>query len=117
MADGKVKCPACGAKNTDPLAERCRLCGAMLPDAARRRGLKLEATTAGPAFTDLVESEVGAWKQYEHASQSGPRSRRPTDDSSILGKLAHGLGQSAIVLVALGVGAAMVFGAWAVLIR
>jgi len=80
MADGKVRCPACGAKNTDALADRCRICGGLLPDAARRRSAALGASTAGPAFADLVETEVSAWKEFsEGRTQQGARSRRPPE--------------------------------------
>ena len=47
MAQGKVRCVECGAKNTDLLAERCRICGGLLPDAVRRRADRLGAVTSG----------------------------------------------------------------------
>jgi hypothetical protein len=79
MADGKVRCPGCGAKNTDALAERCRLCGGLLPDANRRRTAAIGAATGGPAFADLVESEVAAWKEYAEGRSRGVKSRRPEE--------------------------------------
>ena len=53
-----------GAKNTDALSDRCRICGGLLPDAARRRSAALGAATAGPAFAEIVESEVTAWREF-----------------------------------------------------
>lgn len=80
MADAKVRCPACGAKNADALADRCRICGGMLPDATRRRANALGVASAGPAFSDMVESEVSAWKEYaEGRNRQGVRSRRPEE--------------------------------------
>src|SRR5438445_7086568 len=80
MADGKMRCPTCGAKNTDALSDRCRICGGLLPDAARRRSAALGAATAGPAFAEIVESEVSAWREFaEGRSRQGARSRRPPE--------------------------------------
>ena len=80
MAQVKVRCVDCGAKNTDPLADRCRLCRGLLPGFRDRRAAQLEATTAGVAFSAMVETEVEAWKDLEHRSEEGARSRRPTDE-------------------------------------
>ena len=79
MAQGKVRCVECGAKNADILAERCRICGGLLPDAVRRRADKLGSITSGPAFNVLVEHEVAAWQELEKRENEGARSRRPTD--------------------------------------
>ena len=82
----KVRCAACGAKNTDDLAERCRICGSLLPDAVRRRKDKLEATTAGPTFQVIAETEVTAWQEYAaRRSAPGPKSRRPPDPEPVDG--------------------------------
>jgi hypothetical protein len=78
MADAKVRCPACGAKNSDPLAERCRICGGMLPNANARRAARIGATTDGPSFDELVENEVTAWREYA-AGRGRPMSRRPEE--------------------------------------
>ena len=80
MANGKVRCVECGAKNADDLAERCRICGGLLPDVVRRRADRLGAITAGPAFNVLVEHEVEAWRELEKRETEGPRSRRPTEE-------------------------------------
>ena len=77
----KVRCVDCGAKNTDPLADRCRLCAGLLPGYKERRAARLEATTEGRAFSAMVETEVEVWKDLEQRGEEGPRSRRPTDDS------------------------------------
>ena len=79
MAQVKVRCTECGAKNTDPLADRCRLCRGLLPGYRERRVARMEATTEGRAFTEMVETEVDVWKQLERREDEGPRSRRPTD--------------------------------------
>ena len=81
MAKQKVRCVECGAKNTDELAERCRICGGLLPDAVRRRVDRLNEV-GGPTFNLLVEQEVEAWKELERRTEDGPRSRRPTEDDS-----------------------------------
>jgi hypothetical protein len=77
MGEGKVRCQECGAKNSDPLADRCRVCSAMLPDAQRRRMAAIGATTAGPAFAELVESEVAAWKEYAEGRNRRSRGASP----------------------------------------
>jgi hypothetical protein len=83
MAKAKVRCTGCGAVNSDELSDRCRVCHAILPDAARRRALNLDARTDGPAFNDLVESEVAAWQEYaEGRKRPGAASRRPADDEA-----------------------------------
>jgi hypothetical protein len=80
MAKFKVRCPGCGAMNSDALAERCRVCSTMLPNATRRRSDKLEAISAGPAFNEIVETEVAAWQEYAAGrSRPGAKSRRPTE--------------------------------------
>ena len=76
----KVRCVDCGAKNTDPLADRCRLCRGLLPGYRDRRAAQLEATTAGVAFSAMVETEVEVWKDLEQRTEEGARSRRPTDE-------------------------------------
>lgn len=113
MADAKVRCDGCGAKNTDPLADRCRICGALLPDAQRRRVAKVGATTAGPAFTELVESEVSAWREY---SEARARSRRPADDDTAAHKVAMATGHLVMILVAALAGAGVVYLAYLALI-
>jgi len=80
MAQVKVRCVECGAKNTDPMADRCRLCRGLLPGYRERRASQLAATTEGRAFTEMVESEVDVWKDIEQRGEEGPRSRRPTGD-------------------------------------
>ena len=79
MADAKVRCVECGAKNADALADRCRICGGLLPDANRRRTAAIGAATNGPAFAELVESEVAAWKEYAEGRSRATRSRRPSE--------------------------------------
>jgi hypothetical protein len=80
MAKVKVRCTGCGAMNRDELADRCRVCGTILADAARRRAAKLGKVSEGPAFTDLVENEVAAWQEYaENRNRPGARTRRPTE--------------------------------------
>lgn len=80
MAKGKVRCVGCGAMNSDALADRCRVCSTLLPDATRRRAAALGSISEGPAFTALVETEVEAWKEYaERRNLPGAKSRRPTD--------------------------------------
>jgi hypothetical protein len=86
MAKEKVRCLECGAKNADDLAERCRICGGLLPDVVRRRADRLGAITAGPAFNVLVENEVDAWRELERREDEGPRSRRPTEDEASANK-------------------------------
>ena len=86
MAQGKVRCVECGAKNTDLLAERCRICGGLLPDAVRRRADRLGAVTSGPAFNVIVENEVTAWEEIERRDEEGARSRRPTDEEPAANK-------------------------------
>ena len=88
MADAKVRCPACGAKNSDSLSERCRICGGptgapisargMLPDANRRRNARIGATHEGPGFAELVENEVSAWREFA-AGRGRPMTRRPAE--------------------------------------
>jgi len=80
MAQVKVRCVDCGAKNTDPLADRCRLCRGLLPGYRDRRAALLESTTAGVAFSAMVETEVEVWKDLEQRTEEGARSRRPTDE-------------------------------------
>ena len=82
MAQGKVRCVECGAKNADVLAERCRICGGLLPDAVKRRADRLGAVTDGPAFNILVEHEVESWQALEKRESEGPRSRRPPGDDA-----------------------------------
>jgi hypothetical protein len=79
MAKGKVRCVHCGAQNTDLLAERCRICKGLLPDAARRRVDRLGEVTAGPAFNVIVEQEVVSWQEITKRGAEGARSRRPTE--------------------------------------
>lgn len=81
MAQAKVRCAECGATNTDALAERCRLCACLLPDAAQRRVERLGNVAAGPNFTAQVESEVEAWREIEQRGSGGPKSRRPIGDA------------------------------------
>ncbi|HEX4818671.1 MAG TPA: hypothetical protein VFV00_00575 [Acidimicrobiales bacterium] len=76
----KVRCTECGAKNTDPLADRCRLCRGLLPGFRERRAAQLDAKTEGRAFTEMVESEVHVWQDLERRTDEGPRSRRPTEN-------------------------------------
>jgi len=78
MADAKVRCPACGAKNSDSQSERCRICGGILPDATNRRNARIGATTEGPGFAELVENEVSAWREYA-AGRGRPMTRRPAE--------------------------------------
>jgi hypothetical protein len=81
MAKAKVRCIGCGAVNSDELSDRCRVCHAILPDAARRRAANLDAKTDGPAFNDLVESEVAAWQEYaEGRNRPRAKTRRPPED-------------------------------------
>jgi len=82
MAKGKVRCVHCGAQNADALAERCRICHGLLPDAARRRVDRLGEVTAGPAFNAIVEQEVVTWQEIEKRGAEGARSRRPTEADS-----------------------------------
>ena len=80
MAKVKVRCTGCGAVNRDELADRCRVCGTILADAAHRRAAKLGAVSEGPAFSVLVESEVAAWEQYaEKRNEPNAKSRRPAE--------------------------------------
>jgi hypothetical protein len=83
MAKAKVRCPGCGAVNSDELSDRCRVCHAILPDAARRRAANLDARIDGPAFSDLVESEVAAWQEYaEGRNRPGAKTRRPNEEQA-----------------------------------
>src|SRR3954452_15747986 len=82
MAQVKVRCVECGAKNADPLADRCRLCRGLLPGYRERRSAQLALTTEGKAFTEMVESEVDTWKDLEQRGEDGPRSRRPTHEQA-----------------------------------
>ena len=84
MAQVKVRCVECGASNTDPLADRCRLCRGLLPGYRERRSAQLEATTEGRAFTEMVETEVDVWRELERRGEQGPRSRRPTDEEPVV---------------------------------
>jgi hypothetical protein len=113
MAEGKVRCDGCGAKNTDPMADRCRICGALLPDATKRRAAKVGATAGGPAFTELVETEVSAWREYAEARN---RSRKPVEDESTPQKIAEAGRTVLMLLLAAGVGAVVVFFAWMTLV-
>ena len=79
MSKRKVRCVDCGAKNADDLADRCRLCGGLLPDAVRRRDERLNVSTSGPAFAAIVEQEVEAWREFERRGAEGPRTRRPDE--------------------------------------
>ena len=80
MAKVKVRCPGCGAMNSDALADRCRVCGTILADAPRRRAAKLGSVSEGPAFSVLVENEVAAWEQYaEKRNEPNAKSRRPPE--------------------------------------
>jgi hypothetical protein len=75
VAETKFRCPECGAKNKP--AVRCRLCGGMLPG-----GLERQQETAGgtDTFTDLVEAERAAWRQYDEGNMSSAsKSRRPPE--------------------------------------
>jgi hypothetical protein len=77
MGQPKVRCAFCGAKNSDPKEDRCRICGGLLPDAERRR--KDNATT-GESFKTVVENEVGVWRDYEEGRlDTSARSRRPAE--------------------------------------
>jgi hypothetical protein len=89
MVKSKVRCTGCGAVNGDELADRCRVCHAILPDAARRRAANLDAKTDGPAFNDLVESEVLAWQEYAAGrNRPGAKTRRPSDEEAAPAKRA-----------------------------
>jgi hypothetical protein len=80
MGKVKVRCPGCGAMNSDAMADRCRVCGTMLPDGASRRALKLGSVSEGPTFTVLVENEVAAWNTYaEGRDRPNIKSRRPPE--------------------------------------
>ena len=78
MIQEKVRCQYCGAKNTDIMKDRCRICGGLLPDADERRKL----ITEGDTFKALVEAEVETWQDYEdgaigsRARAADPRSCR-----------------------------------------
>jgi hypothetical protein len=75
LAEAKVRCPQCGAKNT--LDVRCRVCGGMLPGGLDRQ---LENAGGTETFADLVEKERGAWRQYDQGElSSASRSRRPAE--------------------------------------
>lgn len=78
MADAKVRCPSCGKKNAGQ-SDRCCICGSLLPDAAKRRATMMKAATEGPAFADIVDTEVGAWREYEASGDRPPKSRRPAE--------------------------------------
>jgi hypothetical protein len=117
VADEKVMCVGCGKKNTNPLADRCSICGTILPNANRRRAAMLGVTTAGPSFNVLVESEVGVWQQYAESEGSTPRSRRADGDETTTHKVAAATGQTAMLLAALAVAAAIVFGGWLAFVR
>ncbi|HEV3226617.1 MAG TPA: hypothetical protein VGZ52_07275 [Acidimicrobiales bacterium] len=76
----KIRCPGCGKKSTDPMAERCRICATMLPGSQRRLQDQQNAADQGPSFSALVESEVGVWREYEDGGgRRGPKSRRPVE--------------------------------------
>jgi hypothetical protein len=80
MAKVKVRCTGCGKVNRDELADRCSVCGTILADAARRRAAKLGSVSEGPAFNDMVETEVAAWQEYASGrNRPGAVSRRPTE--------------------------------------
>jgi ribosomal protein L37E len=80
MAKVKVRCDGCGKMNRNELADRCSVCGTILADAARRRAAKLGSVSQGPAFNDLVETEVAAWQEYaEGRNRPGAMTRRPTE--------------------------------------
>ena len=75
LAEAKVRCPQCGAKNKP--AVRCRLCGGMLPG-----GIELQQANAGgtETFSDLVEAERHAWRDYDEGKNTAAsRSRRPAE--------------------------------------
>jgi hypothetical protein len=60
--------------------ERCRICGALLPDAAERRRVKNAASEDGPQFHQIVETEVGHWRTYaDGRAGTATRSRRPRE--------------------------------------
>ena len=61
MGQRKVRCSFCGAKNTDPTVDRCRICGGVLPDAHERR----KSVEAGENFKTIVEGEVETWREYK----------------------------------------------------
>jgi hypothetical protein len=65
MGQINLRCQYCGAKNTDDMAERCRICSGVLPGAAVRRR---NATQAGATFTTLVEGELETWRLYKEGS-------------------------------------------------
>jgi hypothetical protein len=110
MADVKVRCEGCGAKNADALSDRCRICGALLPDAQARRAAQVGATS-GPAFSELVETEVNAWRDY---SEARSRSRRPAGGDA---DGAAGASRTAVLaVVAAAVGALLLYLAWVALI-
>src|SRR4051794_25484959 len=117
MAQVKVRCSGCGAMNADLLADRCRICGNLLPNAHDRRAAKIGAATAGPAFNELVESEVGVWKEYDGRSAQQPRSRRPPEEQPTRHKTNAVTGNALLVLLAVVAGATVVFGAWFALVR
>lgn len=116
QSETKVRCPGCGKKNTDPLADRCRICGTILPNANLRRSANLRAATDGPAFTELVESEVNAWREYAESRGRPGRSRRLDEEGSGAKRVALATGHLVMILIALAVGAGLVYGAWVALI-
>ena len=76
MGQRKVRCSFCGAKNTDPTVDRCRICGGVLPDAHERR----KSVEAGENFKIIVEGEVETWREYKAGRfESTGKSRRPAE--------------------------------------
>jgi hypothetical protein len=77
MGQAKVRCAFCGAKNSDPSVDRCRICGGLLPDAEQRRK---QNATSGESFKTIVDTEVGVWRDYEEGRlDNSARSRRPPE--------------------------------------
>jgi len=76
MRHPKVRCVYCGAKNSDPELDRCRICGGLLPDAAQRRK---QTRDPGESFKTIVEAEVATWREYGGRLGSTVKSRRPAE--------------------------------------
>jgi ribosomal protein L40E len=63
----KVRCGQCGAKNPDDV-ETCRLCRAVLPNAAK---IREGSFNDGPSFAEGIENERAAWRNYEQGDTGG----------------------------------------------